>query len=119
MEIVCKFENFEEMLDYAKTLAREDAGTQKQIDGETVKETVPEAEAPKESGNDEPEESRKEETGEEQAYTLVDVRAKLGELQKAGKRDRVKELIHSFGADRLTDVPEEKYGELMQKAGEL
>ena len=52
-------------------------------------------------------------------YTLVDVRAKLGELQKSGKRDQVKELLKSFEAAKLSDVPEEKYAELMEKAGEL
>ena len=54
-----------------------------------------------------------------QEYTLVDVRAKLAGLQKSGKRDGVKALLTSFGAERLSDIPEDKYTELMQKAGDL
>jgi hypothetical protein len=53
------------------------------------------------------------------AYTLVQVREKLAELQKAGKRAQVQELIAGFGVKKLTEVPEDRYTELMQKAGEL
>ena len=56
---------------------------------------------------------------EPKKYTLVEVREKLSELQKAGKRDKVKELLNSFGASKLPEVPEDKYAELMEKAGEL
>ena len=52
-------------------------------------------------------------------YTLVQVREKLSELQKAGKRAKVQELIAGFGVKKLTEVPEDRYTELMQKAGEL
>lgn len=52
-------------------------------------------------------------------YTLVQVREKLGELQKAGKRAQVQELINGFGVKKLTEVPEDRYTELIQKAGEL
>lgn len=119
MEIVCKFENFEEMLGYAKTLVGEDAAVQKPAVMDPVRESEPKEEKTKADSSADQEESRKEETRDGQAYTLVDVRAKLGELQKSGKREQVKELLKSFGAARLSDVPEEKYGELMQKAGEL
>lgn len=61
---------------------------------------------------------RKDENGEAE-YTLVDVREKLAQLQKSGKQAQVKELISSLGVKKLTEIPEEKYGELMQKAGEL
>ena len=69
-----------------------------------------------EAGNAEAIQENPEET---QPYTLVDVRAKLAELQKSGKRDQVKTLLEELGASKLSDVPEEKYGLLMEKAGEL
>ena len=56
---------------------------------------------------------------EEEAYTLVEVRAALARLSKEGKKEQVQELIQSFGADKLSQIPEEKYSEVMQKAGEL
>lgn len=48
-------------------------------------------------------------------YTLQEVRAKLATLESA----KAKELINSFGAKKLTDLPKEKYAELMKKAGEV
>ena len=54
-----------------------------------------------------------------QGYTLVQVRERLAELQKAGKRAQVQGLISGFGVKKLTEVPEGRYAELMQKAGEL
>lgn len=59
-----------------------------------------------------------EESGEVQ-YTLEDVRAALGALQKAGKKEQVKELLQSFGAAKLPEVDPADYPALMQKAGEL
>ena len=56
---------------------------------------------------------------EETTYTLEDVRAKLGALQKAGHRDDVKKLLQSVGAEKLPEVDPKDYGTLMQKAGEL
>lgn len=55
----------------------------------------------------------------EKTYALEDVRAKLAELNKSGKRAEVKSLLGSFGAVKLSDVPADKYGELMEKAGEI
>ena len=49
----------------------------------------------------------------------MQVREKLAELQKSGKRAQVQELIVGFGVKKLTEIPEDKYSELMQKAGEL
>ena len=48
-------------------------------------------------------------------YTLQEVRAKLATLESA----KAKELINSFGAKKLTDLPKEKYAELMKKVGEV
>lgn len=51
--------------------------------------------------------------------TLEDVRAKLAALSQDGKQVKVKELITSFGAKKLSDIPEEKYPELLEEAEKL
>jgi hypothetical protein len=56
---------------------------------------------------------------EEPSFTLEEVRAKLAALSQAGKQAQVKALIAKFGASKLTDVPKDKYAELMKEAGEL
>lgn len=52
----------------------------------------------------------------EKEYTLEEVRAKLADLSRGGKQAEVKELLNKFGAKKLTEVPEEKYPELMNEA---
>jgi len=47
------------------------------------------------------------------------IRLKLAELVQAGKQAEVKQLLESFGAAKLSDVPPERYGELLAKAGEI
>lgn len=51
--------------------------------------------------------------------TLEQVRAKLADLSQAGKAGEVKALISAMGAAKLTEVPAEKYGELLEKAEAL
>jgi len=51
--------------------------------------------------------------------TLEDVRAKLAALSQDGKQVQVKELITGFGAKKLSDIPVEKYPELLEEAGKL
>ncbi|GLB61768.1 rRNA biogenesis protein rrp5 [Cytobacillus sp. NCCP-133] len=48
-----------------------------------------------------------------------DVRAKLAALAQDGKQVQVKELITGFGAKKLSDIPAEKYPELLDKADKL
>ena len=50
------------------------------------------------------------------AYTLEQVRAKLADLSRGGKQAEVKALLNKLGAKKLTEVPEDKYPELMQEA---
>lgn len=52
----------------------------------------------------------------EQTVSLEQVREKLAALVKAGKQEQVKELIASYGARKLTEIPAEKYAELLEKA---
>ncbi len=51
--------------------------------------------------------------------SLEEVRAKLAALSQSGKQAQVKELITKFGAQKLTEIPAEKYGELLAQAEEL
>lgn len=51
--------------------------------------------------------------------TLETVRAKLAALSQSGKQSEVKNLITKFGVKKLTDIPVDKYPELMEKAGEI
>jgi hypothetical protein len=50
---------------------------------------------------------------------LEEVRAKLAALSQDGKQAQVKALITEFGAKKLSDIPAEKYEELLKKAEEL
>lgn len=68
------------------------------------KKKAAEAASPKEKEKDEPQIDRK------------TVRAFLTEKSRAGKTSEVKSLITEFGYSKLSDVPDEKLGELYQKA---
>ena len=47
---------------------------------------------------------------------LEDVRKKLAALSHEGKAAQVKALLTNFGASKLTDVPAERYAELLAAA---
>ncbi len=63
----------------------------------------------------------KEEKKEEapKAITLEEVRSKLTSLSQSGKQAEVKALIKGFGVAKLTDIPKEKYTELLKAAEEI
>lgn len=48
--------------------------------------------------------------------TLETVRTKLAALSQSGKQAEVKALIQQFGANKLTEIPAEKYPELLAAA---
>ncbi|MHB8061338.1 MAG: rRNA biogenesis protein rrp5 [Ruminiclostridium sp.] len=48
--------------------------------------------------------------------TLEQVRAKLTALSHSGKQVQVKALITKFGASKLSDIPAEKYAEVLSEA---
>jgi len=141
MRVTAEFESINDVLEFAKALAplyQPDVGAQipepvapaqkkkttKQK--ETVKETPP-AEPEEAADQDEADTAETAETDtadeksatEEKNYTMEDVRAVLAALNKAWKRAEVKELLASFGVDKLSEIPKERYGEVMAKAGEL
>ena len=64
-------------------------------------------------------ETSEEKVTEETKYSLAEVRGTLAALTKAGKRQQVHDLIRSFGVTKLPEIPEDKYAEVMQKAGEI
>ncbi|NMA82725.1 MAG: rRNA biogenesis protein rrp5 [Epulopiscium sp.] len=51
--------------------------------------------------------------------TFEDLRAVLAVLTRSGKQAEVKELIEKYDAKKLSDVPEDKYHELLDAAGKL
>lgn len=55
----------------------------------------------------------------EETVTLEMVRSVLAEKSQAGFTDKVKALLESFGANKLSDVKEENYAALLEKAKEL
>lgn len=54
----------------------------------------------------------------EPTFTIEQVRAKLADLSKT-KQAQVKALISSYNVAKLTDIPAEKYVDLMAKAEQL
>lgn len=126
--ITVEFKNLEEMMDFAGELlgikdsgdAVQDRAVSAPVPDEPVKgieEEMPEpaadAEVPFKETKPEPEKP------ETMSYKMEDVRAKLAELNKAGKRDAVKKLLGECGATKLSELPEDKYAWIMEKAGEL
>jgi hypothetical protein len=69
------------------------------------------------------EEVRKPETSQEEKtapkITFEDTRAILAVLTRQGKQEKVKELITKYGAKKLSDVPEDKYQELLDEARKI
>ncbi|WP_353892928.1 hypothetical protein PRVXH_002320 [Proteinivorax hydrogeniformans] len=51
--------------------------------------------------------------------SFKEVRGALAALSQSGKQKEVKELITGFGAKKLSDIPEDKYAEILEKAGEI
>ena len=125
MKIVAEFNSLEEMEQFCKSVAA--PGLVNTFHAAEKAEDKPKAEKKKlEPAKAEPakevEEPVKEEPVKEELvkeYTLEDVRAKLGALQKAGYRDEVKAMLRSVGAEKLPEVDPKDYAALMQKAGEL
>ena len=133
MTITATFDSIEEMEAFAKKLAGAKHTVQPSTDPRKVS-TCVEVQA-EEEPQEAAAETRQETVAEEQQeavaqdqetardeepkYTLEQVRAKLAELQKAGKRAEVKALLNSFGVSKLSEIPAEQYGALMVKAGEI
>lgn len=64
------------------------------------------------SEEDDPEPQKKE-------LTLVDVRAVLADKSRAGHTDEIRELLHKYGANKLSDVDPQNYEALIRDAEEI
>ena len=106
MTITATFNTYEEMLEFAASLLKKEAPK--------MKEAAP-APTPAPASAPEP----AEEPAAAKTYTMTEVRSFLGNLRKAGKKDAVTALIHDLGYEKFTDIPEDKYGELMERAEEI
>lgn len=123
-QITVIYKDYAEMVEVARQILKGEAERAKDATvTQVVKDTVEAAGAQEKTvtATEQEEKSAKQndEEYQEVTYTLVDVRAKLAELQKSGKREQVKKLLAELGAGKLSEVPEEKYALLMEKAGEL
>lgn len=119
MNIRLDFDNYEEMIDFCTRLIG--IGKTVEIPEAVTRPAEPESTAPEEPtpAVEEAEPDAEEPAAEEPVYTKEDIRAKLRDLQKAGKKKEVSELIESFGVTKFTEIPQDKYNELMEKAEEL
>jgi hypothetical protein len=83
--------------------------TEKKVKEEPVKEEPVKEEPVK----DEP---IKEET---KSYTESEIRAYLAGLIKTGKQPQVKALLAEFEVNKLSEIPSERYAEVMEKAAKI
>ena len=119
MTIKMEFDNYKEMYDFCASIVMPAAPA-----GRKEEAPSPEASAIRKENEPSPEvpDAREEEEApfqEEKVYLKTDVRAYLAKLQKEGKKKEVTELINSLGFSKFSEVPEDRYPELMKKAGDL
>jgi len=102
----------------ATTRSKKQEATPKAEPTEVKAETItPPATAPDPLTTEEP--PKEEPPKEEVIYTLEQVREKLAALSRDGKQAQVKALITKTGAAKLSEIPPEKYAELMKEAEAL
>ncbi len=120
MTINMTFTSFEEIVEFARKMAAGQAVPEGEKETEIIAPVKKEAAVKKENTQKTPvKEEPKEEPSEKAVYSLEDVRAALGALQKAGKKEQVRALLQEFGAAKLPEVDPADYPALMKKAGEL
>ncbi len=52
-------------------------------------------------------------------YTITEVRAFVAERTKPENRAQIKAILKSLGVSKLTELPEDKYAQLMEEVGKL
>lgn len=119
--ITVEFKDFEDMVTFAEHLIGQVTATPRPAQATTQPaKTKPDKVKPVAEVSDEPKDPEPEALQqEEKRYTLEEVRARLADLNRAGKRVQVKELLSSFGVNKLSEIKEDQYSEVMEKAGEL
>lgn len=115
MQINLTFSDYDEMKAFATWLVREPAKAEAVREPEP-KPAKPKAKAPDPIPEPEPKAEDPEPAAGAKAYTQQEVRAYLADLRKKGKKEEVHKLIEGMGFEKFTDIPEEKYPELMKKA---
>lgn len=122
MQITATFESIEEMKKFSAEMSGlADVANKVTAEPDKAKKPAAQTEAEPDPEVQEPPEASKEPetTMEEKIYTLEEVRARLAALQKAGKRAEVKDMLTSLGVSKLSELSADRYGELMEKAGEI
>lgn len=76
---------------------------------------APKKEAKKTPKAAEAAETEPEQTGEEKTVTIEDIRAVMRAKNKEGKIEKCQAVLKEYGVAKLSDVPEEKYPELLKK----
>lgn len=112
MMIQIQANNFAELEEFARYILQHGSEPEKSIS--VTPEPVPVAKAAPE-----PEPEPVQSGEEEKTYTMTEVRAYLANLRKAGKKEEVSKLIADMGYEKFTQVPEERFTELMRRAEEL
>ncbi|MBQ3423828.1 MAG: hypothetical protein IJH38_01345 [Clostridia bacterium] len=54
-----------------------------------------------------------------QKYTITEVRAFISERSKPENRAQIKAILNGLGVSKLTELPEGKYGQLMDEVSKL
>ena len=52
-------------------------------------------------------------------HTITEVRAFVAERTKPENREKIKAILKGFGVSKLTELPEDKYGQLMDEVAKL
>ena len=52
-------------------------------------------------------------------YTITEVRAFVAKRTKPENRAQIKAILKGFGVSKLTELPEDKYGQLMDEVSKL
>ena len=52
-------------------------------------------------------------------YSIAEVRAFVAERTKPENRAQIKAILKGFGVSKLTELPEDKYGQLMDEVSKL
>lgn len=67
----------------------------------------------------EPVEEAPEEPAPAAVYKLEDARAELAKLTRAGRADEARKILASFNAHKLSEVSEERYGDIIQAVKDI
>ena len=78
-------------------------------------EVVAQREDAKQNLKQEPKQGPKSEPKPEVTVSIEDIRAAMRAKNKEGKLEKCQAVLREFGAVKLSDIPEEKYAELMAK----